>query len=437
MSQKITVIGLGYIGLPTAVMFASHGFRVHGVDINEETVASLRNREIHIEEPGLEERLAKVMDEGRFTVGTEPEEADAFIIAVPSPIYPDKSADLSYVQTASESIASYVRKENLVILESTVPPKTIETVVIPALASTGLEIGEELFVAHSPERVLPGKLFQELVYNDRILGGVNEESSRRALELYRAFVQADIRITDATTAEMVKVVENTYRDVNIAFANELAKISDQLDVNVWEVIELANCHPRVNVHKPGPGVGGHCVAVDPWFLAHYSPDQPGVIETSRKTNDSMPAYTVERALEIMKQQQIAHPKIAVLGLAFKGNINDTRESPSLRVIEELQKKGIEFSVYDPHVTENLYLNQSQDLIEAISHTDLLMVLTEHSEFRVLNPDMMKQYMRSPFIMDTKGFMPFEQWEKSGFDTYTLGDSKHQKNDQIIRAGYAE
>ena len=256
MTKKLCVVGLGYIGLPTAVMFANHGLYVHGVDVNEKAVELIKNKQLHIEENGLQERLESAVDNGHFTVGTTAEEADIFIIAVPSPINEDKTANLNYVREATKSIVPYVRKGNLVILESTVPPRTVEDVMLPVLKETGLELGSELFVSHSPERVIPGKVFEELVNNDRIVGGINEESSRLTVELYKTFVKGNIHVTDATTAEMVKVIENTYRDVNIAFANELGKISEKIGVNAWEAIKLANYHPRVNIHLPGPGVGG-------------------------------------------------------------------------------------------------------------------------------------------------------------------------------------
>ncbi|RKJ59664.1 nucleotide sugar dehydrogenase, partial [Butyricicoccus sp. 1XD8-22] len=266
MTKKICVVGLGYIGLPTAVMFANHGVKVHGVDVNPAAVRSIQEKQLHIEENGLQERLNKAVDEGFLTASTTPEEADVFIVAVPSPINPDKTANLEYVREATKAIVPYVRKGNLVILESTVPPKTVERIMIPELIKTDLEIGVDLFVSHSPERVIPGRIFDELVNNDRIVGGINKKSAEMTKELYETFVKGTIHLTDATTAELVKVMENTYRDVNIAFANELAKMADLLDVNIWEAIKFANYHPRVNVHFPGPGVGGHCIAVDPWFL---------------------------------------------------------------------------------------------------------------------------------------------------------------------------
>lgn len=423
MKQKITVIGLGYIGLPTAVMFATHGYQVHGVDINKKTVEMLNNKELHIEEPGLLEKLLNVLDDGTLTISCEPVCSDIFILAVPSPINDDKSPNLSYVKEATESIACYITKGNLIVLESTVPPNTVKNIVIPALNSTDLIVGEEIFVSHSPERVIPGNLFEELVKNDRIVGGINKKSSELTVQLYKAFVKGKIHVTDATTAELVKVIENTYRDINIAFANELAKISDQIDVNVWEAINLANYHPRVNIHKPGPGVGGHCIAVDPWFLVHSAPELSNIIRLARGVNDSMPQYTVNKIQEIILENGIINPKIAVLGLAFKANIDDMRESPSLKIVNLMENSELDYMVYDPFIKENKLHFQTQNIKEAIDYADLLVILTDHAQFSELNPLEIKSYMRSPIIFDTKNCINKSLWENAGFTSYTLGDSK--------------
>jgi UDP-N-acetyl-D-mannosaminuronic acid dehydrogenase len=420
MKKNLTVVGLGYIGLPTAVMFANHGYQVHGVDINEHAIEKLKRKQLHIEEPGLQEKLEDAIDSGSLTFDTVPKEADIFILAVPSPINKDKTPNLTYVEAATKSIVPYIKKGNLVILESTVPPKTVENIVLPVLKETNLEIGNELLVSHSPERVIPGKLFEELVNNDRIVGGINEESSEKTVELYRTFVKGTIHVTDATTAEMVKVIENTYRDVNIAFANELAKISDEMGINVWEAIDLANFHPRVNIHKPGPGVGGHCIAVDPWFLYDSSPDLAKIIELSRHTNDSMPKYTVESVESIFRNEAISNPKVAVFGLAFKGNIDDMRESPSLDIIHHLEEKGIDYVAYDPHIKENQLTHQTQNIEEAVSGADLLLVLTDHDYFKTLQANDLKDKMRCPIIYDTKNCIDTKSWKQAGFTTYTLG-----------------
>jgi UDP-N-acetyl-D-mannosaminuronic acid dehydrogenase len=423
MTKKLCVVGLGYIGLPTAVMFANHGLYVHGVDVNEKAVELIKNKQLHIEENGLQERLESAVDNGHFTVGTTAEEADIFIIAVPSPINEDKTANLNYVREATKSIVPYVRKGNLIILESTVPPRTVEDVMLPVLKETGLELGSELFVSHSPERVIPGKVFEELVNNDRIVGGINEESSRLTVELYKTFVKGNIHVTDATTAEMVKVIENTYRDVNIAFANELAKISEKIGVNAWEAIKLANYHPRVNIHLPGPGVGGHCIAVDPWFLTELQPELAKIISLSRHTNDSMPEYTALKTKSLLDEKGIQHGRVAVLGLAFKGNIDDMRESPSTDVLHHLEKLGVDYTAFDPHIKENKIERQTQSLDEAVAHADVILILTDHNEFKELLPSAVENHMRTKVIFDTKNCIQRDQWKAAGFDVVLLGDSK--------------
>jgi UDP-N-acetyl-D-mannosaminuronic acid dehydrogenase len=419
----LCVVGLGYIGLPTAVMFANHGLYVHGVDVNEKAVELIKNKQLHIEENGLQERLESAVDNGHFTVGTTAEEADIFISAVPSPINEDKTANLNYVREATKSIVPYVRKGNLIILESTVPPRTVEDVMLPVLKETGLELGSELFVSHSPERVIPGKVFEELVNNDRIVGGINEESSRLTVELYKTFVKGNIHVTDATTAEMVKVIENTYRDVNIAFANELAKISEKIGVNAWEAIKLANYHPRVNIHLPGPGVGGHCIAVDPWFLTELQPELAKIISLSRHTNDSMPEYTALKTKSLLDEKGIQHGRVAVLGLAFKGNIDDMRESPSTDVLYHLEKLGVDYTAFDPHIKENKIERQTQSLDEAVAHADVILILTDHNEFKELLPSAVENHMRTKVIFDTKNCIQRDQWKAAGFDVVLLGDSK--------------
>lgn len=431
MAKKLCVVGLGYIGLPTSVMFANHGVQVHGVDINEKAVNMIKNKQLHIEENGLQERLNTAIDSGNFTVSTKPEKADVFIVAVPSPISCEKKANLDYVRSATEAIVPYIEKGNLVILESTVPPRTVEDVMMPILAKTGLEFGTELFVAHSPERVIPGRVFEELVNNNRIVGGINEESSNKTVELYRTFVKGNIHVTDATTAEMVKVIENTYRDVNIAFANELAKISDQIGVNVWEAISMANDHPRVNIHFPGPGVGGHCIAVDPWFMVEQQPELAKIIHLARLTNDSMPEYTASRVESILKEKGISHPRASVLGLAFKSNIDDMRESPSLEVIHHLKDKGIDLSAFDPHIKENRIGEQTQSLAEAISHSDMIVILTDHAFFKELDPATLGD-MRTKIILDTKNCINRDKWFAAGFEVYTLGDSKNAPLPEPVR-----
>lgn len=423
MKKSICVVGLGYIGLPTAVMFANHGHKVHGVDVNEKAVTMIQNKELHIEENGLQERLDMAIDGGMLTASMKPVEADVFIIAVPSPIKADKTAELEYVRQATASVVPFLKKGNLVILESTVPPRTVEDVMMPELVQSGLEIGTELFVSHSPERVIPGRVFQELVTNDRIIGGINEESARLTSELYASFVEGTMHETDATTAELVKVMENTYRDVNIAFANELAMIAQGINVNIWEAIKLANYHPRVNIHTPGPGVGGHCIAVDPWFLVELDPEKSKIIHLARKTNDGMPSYTAQLTADILKAKGIKDPKIAVLGLAFKGNIDDMRESPSVEVVSEFRERGMKLTAHDPHIKVNNLPEQTQSFDEAIQDASALVVLTDHQAFRDIDPTTLT-HVANKIIIDTKNCINREKWEAAGFDVYLLGDSKN-------------
>ncbi|WP_404427513.1 nucleotide sugar dehydrogenase [Ureibacillus chungkukjangi] len=423
MTKSICVVGLGYIGLPTAVMFANHGVKVHGVDVNPAAVKSIQEKTLHIEENGLQERLNKAVDEGFLTASTTPQEADIFIVAVPSPINADKTANLEYVRQATASIVPFVKKGNLVILESTVPPKTVERIMIPELIKTGLEIGTDIYVSHSPERVIPGRIFEELVNNDRIVGGINKKSSELTKELYETFVKGQIHLTDATTAELVKVMENTYRDVNIAFANELAKMADMLDVNIWEAIKFANYHPRVNVHFPGPGVGGHCIAVDPWFLVELGGESAQIINMSRNTNDSMPAFTAQKTQAILNRNKVAGGKVAVLGLAFKGNVDDMRESPSTEVIEELQHLGLEVISYDPHIKENKHETQTQSLEEATKDADILLFLTDHNEFKAYNP--LQISAKHKIVFDTKNCLSRDAWQEAGFQYHLLGDAKNK------------
>lgn len=412
-------MGLGYIGLPTAVMFANHGVHVHGVDINEKAVNMIQNKQLHIEETHLQERLEKAIDEGFFTVSTEPVEADVFIVAVPSPINPDKTANTDYIKKATASIVPYLKKGALVILESTVPPKTVENVMLPELRKSNLTLGEDLFVAHSPERVIPGRIFEELTNNDRIVGGIDQKSAKMTKELYEVFVKGTIHLTDATTAELVKVMENTYRDVNIAFANELAKIGDTLDVNIWEAIKFANFHPRVNIHTPGPGVGGHCIAVDPWFVVELAPELSNLVKLSRDTNDGMPAYVAQRTKDLLNEKT----RVALLGLSFKGDVDDLRGSPAITVIEEMQKLGLEVASFDPYIKEIEHPTQKLSLEETLKDADIVVVVTDHTEFKQLQPEAIAPLLANKVIFDTKNILTETDWTAAGFEHHLLGNSK--------------
>lgn len=423
MQKNVCVLGLGYIGLPTAVMFANNGVRVHGVDINEKAVALIAKKQLHIEENGLQERLEIAIDSGNFTVSTTPIEADIYIVAVPSPINSDRTANVEHIRAATASIVPYLKKGALVILESTVPPKTVENVMLPELIKSNLEFGVDLFVAHSPERVIPGRIFEELTNNDRIIGGIDEKSAQMTKELYETFVKGTIHLTDATTAELVKVMENTYRDVNIAFANELAKIGDQLDVNIWDAIKFANFHPRVNIHSPGPGVGGHCIAVDPWFIVELQPELSKLIKLSRDTNDTMPAYVAQQAKNMLEKHTDGGKNVAVLGLSFKGDVDDMRESPSITVIEELIQLGCHVTSFDPHVKGLQHSSQQATMEDALENANLVLVVTDHTEFKKLNPETIAPQLADKLVFDTKNILDHAEWTKAGFRHRLLGDSK--------------
>ncbi|MBF4501403.1 nucleotide sugar dehydrogenase [Savagea sp. SN6] len=422
MKQSICIIGLGYIGLPTSVMFANHGHRVHGVDVNESVVERLGRGEVTIEEPDLERRLNEVIDNGMLTVATKPQESDVYIVAVPSPITAAKEPNFDYIRSATQSLVPYVKKGDLVILESTVPPRTVADVMIPILEQSGLNIGEELFVAHSPERVIPGRVFEELISNDRIIGGVNERAAEMTADLYSTFVKGKMHLTDATTAELVKVMENTYRDVNIALANELAKIAATIGVDVWEAIQLANYHPRVNLHQPGPGVGGHCIAVDPWFLVDIQNVNTPLIRTARETNDFMPRYTAMMTNDLIAERPTK--RVAVLGLAFKGNIDDMRESPSLDVIHYMNEEGLQVNAYDPHILTEALPEQCATLEETVEGAEAIVILTSHDAFAELDPEPLAQQVANRLVIDTKNCLPRERWEAAGFTVQVLGNSKH-------------
>ncbi len=414
--KKICVMGLGYIGLPTASMLATHGFEVLGVDINSEIVKIINSGGIHIEEPGLHTLVQAAIKSGKLKVATEPEPSDIFIIAVPTPFSKDKKADLGYIRSAVRKIASLICKGNLVILESTSPPGTCRDVLEPIFKSFNLKAGKDYYLAHCPERVLPGYTLKELIQNDRVIGGIDKKSAEKAAQFYKIFIEGNIYLTDSTTAEMVKLMENTYRDVNIALVNELAKICEKLGISAWEVIRLANLHPRVNLHTPGPGVGGHCIAVDPWFIIEKYPVDTEIITLSRKINDSMPEYTIAHIRKIVSE--IDNPKIAILGVTYKGNIDDTRESPAVKVIEGLKKVGIKYSIYDPHVREFEY--ELSSLKKAFRGVDCAVILVNHDEYRFLHPAEIGKLMRNKVLFDTKYCVDHNLWKKNGFKVYCLG-----------------
>jgi UDP-N-acetyl-D-mannosaminuronic acid dehydrogenase len=343
--KHVCVLGLGYIGLPIASTLAARGVKVTGMDVNPTIVAKLQMGELHIYEPGLKTLVEQALESGLLTVADQVVPADAFIIAVPTPILFDKRANLEAVKSAAASIVPHLKKGNLVMLESTSPPRTTVDIVAPILEGSGLKAGQDFLLAYTPERVLPGKIIQELTSNPRVIGGVDIASTKAGVALYKTFVTGEIIQTDATTAEMVKLMENTTRDVNIAIANEFARLADKLGVDVWEAISIANRHPRINILRPGPGVGGHCISVDPWFLVEAAPELTTLIRTAREVNDGQPDYTF--CMIEQKLGSLLGKHVAILGLAFKPNVDDLRESPAIEIARLFREGGATVTAFEP------------------------------------------------------------------------------------------
>lgn len=396
--SSLSVIGLGYIGLPTAAVFASRKIKVIGVDVSERAVNTINRGEIHIVEPDLDMVVHAAVTEGYLKATMTPEPADAFIMAVPTPFNDDYSADLSYIKAASEAIAPVLQKGNLVILESTSPVGATEQMAAwLAAARPDLTFpqthGEDsdIRIAHCPERVLPGHVMRELIENDRVIGGMTPKCSATAVALYKTFVQGECVVTNARTAEMAKLTENSFRDVNIAFANELSMICDKLNINVWELIALANRHPRVNILQPGAGVGGHCIAVDPWFIVASAPEQARIIRMAREVNDSKPHWVLDKVKAQLDAWHIANPSksrseatVAVLGVAFKPDIDDLRESPALDIAKEIKALGCSLLVVEPNVHElPAKLNAPNVTLVTVEQglsADIVCVLVKHKQF---------------------------------------------------------
>jgi UDP-N-acetyl-D-mannosaminuronic acid dehydrogenase len=400
--QKIIVMGLGYIGLPTASMLATKGHQVLGVDVNQSAVDTINSGRIHIVEPDLDILVRSAVNSGNLRAAMAPEEGDTFILAVPTPFKQEngnpKAPDLSYIEAATRAIAPSLREDNLVILESTSPVGTTEVVerIINGLRP---ELVGKIHFAHCPERVLPGHILRELVDNDRIIGGTTKAAIAKAKTLYKTFCNGAILETDSRTAELSKLVENSFRDVNIAFANELSIICDRLGINVWETISLANRHPRVNILQPGPGVGGHCIAVDPWFIVSSAPEESRLIRTAREVNDSKPQWVIEKVRA--KAQRFKDPVIGCLGLAFKANIDDLRESPSMDIVEHLLKSGIgKVMACEPNVAKDKLPFPLYDLKEVLKEADILLLLVDHDEFKDIDP----QIIKDKVVIDTKGVL---------------------------------
>lgn len=379
----VNVIGLGYIGLPTALMLASHGVEVVGTDYNKELVATLNAGHTTFKEDGLDELFAAAVKAGiRFT--TEYQVTDTYIVSVPTPYDKfSKKVDACYVVAAVKSVMAVCPKGATVVVESTISPGTIDKFVRPVIEENGFKIGEDINLVHAPERIIPGNMVYELLHNNRTIGADDRAIGEKIKELYASFCEGEIVVTDIRTAEMTKVVENTFRAVNIAFANELAKICRHDNMDVYEIIKICNMHPRVNILQPGPGVGGHCISVDPWFLVGDYPSLAKVIDESMKTNDGMPDFVLNRIYEIMKENGMTDIKrVGLYGLTYKENVDDMRESPTLQLLESQERHLAEpLKVYDPFITQDAVANQYHDLDRFLADVDLVVIMVKHTEIK--------------------------------------------------------
>jgi len=412
MVETISVIGLGYIGLPTAAIFASRRFKVIGVDVNKHAVETINQGKVHIVEPDLDMLVQAAVTAGHLKAVTKPEPADAFLIAVPTPFKGNHEPDLRYIEAVSRDLAPVLRPGNLVILESTSPVGTTEQLASwLAAARPDLTFPQthgdasDIRIAYCPERVLPGHVVRELVQNDRVIGGLSARCSSEAAALYRSFVEGECVITNAHTAEMCKLTENSFRDVNIAFANELSIICDRLDIDVWELIRLANRHPRVNILQPGPGVGGHCIAVDPWFIVSKTPEQARLIRVAREVNDGKPHWVIDKIREAVSS--VKDPVVACLGLSFKPNIDDLRESPALEIALDVCGKGWgEILLVEPFIDElpaSFDSHAHARLVsaeEALERANVIVLLVDHAQFR----DLKVPLTSHPLVIDTRGML---------------------------------
>jgi UDP-N-acetyl-D-mannosaminuronic acid dehydrogenase len=428
--QKICVLGLGYIGLPTASTFAAHGLKVLGVDINSHVIKTLQDGNVHIHEPGLRTVVESALNSGNLTVSSQAEEADAFLIAVPTPFYEDRYgeydgrkfrlADMRAVASATEAILPCLRRGNLVVLESTSPPRTTVDLVKPILERSGLKAGVDFYLCYSPERVLPGQILHELIENARVVGGVTPESAQAGHELYATFVKGEIVETDATTAEMVKLMENTTRDVNIAIANEFARLAEKFGVDVWEAISLANRHPRINILNPGPGVGGHCISVDPWFFVETAPELTPLIYQARQVNDEQPHFVVRKIEQILGS--LKDRKIAAFGLAYKPDVDDLRESPAIEVVHLLQKEGAQVKAWEPFKPDAKLngVDMAASLEDALEGAELILLLVKHTEFVNLKPEEVASKTPVRVLVDCVNGWTADHWENSGFTVFRVG-----------------
>jgi len=428
---KIAVIGLGHVGLPTAAIFANAGFRVIGADVNQNIVAAVSKGKVPHVEPGLGTLLKNSIKKGKLKTTTDSMGAvkgsDVVIVCVQTPLTEDKKPNLAYLESACDGVAKWLLSGKLVVIESTVPPRTIKEVIAPLLEEkSGLRCGTDFWLAYCPERIAPGKAIQEFVENPRIVGGYNEESAEIAAELFRTVVKGGVLVTDCVNAEVAKLAENTFRDVNIAFANELALICECLGADVAEVIKLANTHPRVNVHRPGCGVGGPCLPKDPYLLLHGVKTmgfRSKVIGPSRELNDFMPEHTVELVVKALKKagKNIKKSKIAVLGVAYKEDVNDATNSPAERIIEKLRSLGAEVFVYDPYCEETFGGRKATSILEAIKGAECIVICTGHKILKELKIEKLKKFMsKNPAIIDGGQIINPVEAERKGFKYYGIG-----------------
>lgn len=403
--SKVNVIGLGYIGLPTALMMASHGVEVVGTDYNEELIATLQSGRTTFKEDGIEELFQEALKKGiKFT--SEYQKTDTYIISVPTPYDKfSKKVDACYVVAAVKNVLEVCPKGAVIVVESTVSPGTIDKYVRPVIENNGFKIGSDINLVHAPERIIPGNMVYELLHNNRTIGADSREIGEKVKQLYASFCQGEIVVTDIRTAEMTKVVENTFRAVNIAFANELAKICRHDDMDVYEIIRICNMHPRVNILQPGPGVGGHCISVDPWFLVGDYPSLAKVIDESMKTNDGMPDFVLNRIYEIMQECDMKDiSRVGLYGLSYKENVDDLRESPTLQMLESMERHlcGNLVKVYDPFIIKDVVPNQLHDLDEFLNSVDMVVLLVGHDEIK---NNMEK--LKGKVILDTRNICKLE------------------------------
>lgn len=399
--MKINVIGLGYIGLPTALMFATHGVEVVGTDYDKELVHTLNEGKTTFEEKGLDNLFEKALKSNiKFT--TEYQKEDIYIVSVPTPYEKEnEKIDPKYVVSAVESVLDVCNEGAIIVIESTISPGTIDKFVRPLIKEKGFEIGKDVHLVHAPERIIPGNMIYELENNSRTIGADEKEIGEKIKNLYSYFCKGDIVVTDIKTAEMTKVIENTFRDINIAFANELSRICRKENMDVYEVIRIANKHPRVNILQPGPGVGGHCISVDPWFLVGDYPDIVNVIKAARKVNDGQPQFVIERLRTILKENNITDlSKVGIYGLTYKDNVDDIRESPTLQLLDKLNKDEKEkFKIFDPYVTKKIVENQYFDFDDFISKLDIIVIMNAHNQ---LKENVNK--IKGKIILDTKNII---------------------------------